>query len=181
MNQLTLQAINQLTSGIKAMSGEAVEQNVQLKLSSLDQAKLAQSKATKATENGSEPSKENENSAQEIQEEKSENSGGRTLNNEPLSQRVKSMFPGFFGGALNETKLEGLGKKIISEQDLVLFNDRVTLDKLETEVKPPELALMEKEESYDIFSVSPSLINFENELDINEANELAITRRIYMN
>lgn len=185
MNHMALQAMSEITGSIKAMSGEQVEaaQPIQLKLSSIDRVKLGQSKTTKASEFSTEPSKKSAGNSGPVSEERAseQEQGVPVALNESLSQRVKNMFPGFFSGSPNDTKLEGKAASLRNEHNLVVFNDRMTLDKLESEIKPPELALLEKEESFDIFSVSPSLINFENELDINEANELAITRRIYMN
>lgn len=178
-----------IQTGIKLLSGETTptSPNMRLKLSEQDQKKLAESKATKATTGdlSSENSKKISESSDKDDDlnEESEQQITRTvpLPNEPLTKRLMNMFPNLFSGSPNDTIiLEKLGK-MGNEHNLVVFNDRMTLDKLENEIKPPELALMEKEENYDIFSVSPSLINFSNELDINEANELAITRRIYMN
>ena len=179
MNNYTIRAMNEITSGIKLLSGEPIPQgNLELKLSPADKAKLGQSKATKATtaEFLSQKSKKaSEDSNSKVI------TNSPNLGNETLARRMITMFPGLFADNQNETVLGENLKKISDEYDMVVFNDRMTLDKLENEIKPPELAILEKEENYDMFSVSPSLINFGNELDINEANELAITRRIYMN
>lgn len=174
INQYTFQAMNQLTSGIRQLSGEQVsEQPLELRLSPADQAKLGQSKATRATtaELSSQQSKRSPESPDQMD----------LAARESATRQMMNVFPGMFGKDLDGTVLGSDTQKAENEHDLVVFNDRMTLDRLEVEIKPPELAMMEKEESYDVFSVSPSLINFSNELDINEANELVITRRIYMN
>ena len=179
MNQYTIKAMTQLTSGVKLLSGEQASP-ISLKLSENDQKKLAQSKATKAT-SGDLSSQNSQRVPEGGSLKEREVQVRSVLPNEPLTKRLMHMFPGIFEGSPNDTIiLENLGK-LGNEHNLVVYNDRMTLDKLETQIKPPELALMEQEENYDIFSVSPSLIDFSNELDINEANELAITRRIYMN
>lgn len=107
----------------------------------------------------------------------------RSLTASETSPSLPVMFPKLFqnNSKINESMNKSEINRILDEHELMVFNDKLTLDRLENELKPMELLLLEKEENYDLFEVSPSLINFYQELDINEANELAITRRIYMN
>ena len=111
MNQYTIKAMTQLTSGVQILSGQQVSP-LSLKLSEHDQKKLAQSKATKATygdisSQNSKQTPENQNSYKESEESNRQ----VPLANEPLTQRLMHMFPGIFEGSPNDTfVLENLGK-----------------------------------------------------------------------
>lgn len=105
--------------------------------------------------------------------------------------KIVNMFPGLFpaNARANETLNDSNADVSVAlEQGSIIDNlngerrfqvlNESTLARLERQVKPRELEILEEKEKFDFFKDSVCMINFEVELDIYESNRLSTTRRI---